>query len=139
MCKVKIKLTQPNLVGAGAELGKTRLKVIQSKRKESTSCQTNATLDVPYSVSDPLPPIFGSQLCNISKQVGYISRSLPNMFTLDWIKISEDSLVEAAEEALNEQYDRQVAEFYDKAREKAKGLRDVFEENCIAELFEYES
>ena len=68
-------------------------------------------------VSEPLPPIFGSQLCYESKRVQYISRSLPNLSTLVWIKVSEEeTLLEAAEQALNAQYDRQVAEFYENAR-----------------------
>ena len=62
------------------------------------------------------------------------------MFTLVWIKLSkEDTLIDAAEQALNAQYDRQVADFYDIARTKAKGLRQVYEGICIAIMFEYES
>ena len=48
----------------------TRLKVIQSKRKESTSCQTNATLDVPYSVSDPLHPSSDPSFVIEAKKLG---------------------------------------------------------------------
>ena len=41
-----------------------------------------------------------------------------------------------AEHALNEQYDRQIASFYEDEREKAQAMRQVFEENWIAKLFE---
>ena len=43
---------------------KKKLELLENNfnEKVSNSCQTNASPDVPYLVTDPLPPIFGSQL-----------------------------------------------------------------------------
>ena len=40
-----------------------------------------------------------------------------------------------AEQALSDQYDRQVRAFYDDAREKAEAVRQVYDENLIGRLF----
>ena len=47
-------------------------------------------------------------------------------------------MVEAAEQALNEQFDRQVNDFYKNAKAKAEAMRQVYEENCIGNLFKSE-
>ena len=44
-------------------------------------------------------------------------------------------MVEAAEQALNELFDHQVNEFYKDAKAKAAAMRQVYEENCIGNLF----
>ena len=107
-----------------------------SKPKLSVSCQTIQSLDVPYLVTDILPPIFGSQLCRRSKTINFISRSLPNLSTLTWVKFTdEDILEDEAEQALNDQYDRQVEEFFEDAKKKSEALRQVYDENYIEELF----
>ena len=104
--------------------------------RESISCQTERSIDVPYSVTEPLPPIFGSHLCYRSRKIPYIANSLPNLSTLSWVNISEDDIIaDAAEQASNELYDHQVMEFYKDAKEKAKAIRQVYEENCIGKLF----
>ena len=82
-----------------------------------------------------LPPIFSSQLCTISPTIKFLSRSIPNLDSLCWCHPDEDFRDEA-EQALNEQYDRQVADFYEDEREKAQALRQVFEGTLIAKLFE---
>ena len=111
-------------------------KQFYDKRKVSNSCQTNDSPDVPYLITDPLPPIFGSQLLQKTK-MQHISRSLPNLASIMWVKVSEEDLIlETAEEALNEQFDREVEHFYEDAKAKATARRDVEEENCIWKLFD---
>ena len=111
-------------------------KQFHNKRKVSNSCQTNDSPDVPYLITEPLPPIFGSQLLQKTK-IQHISRSLPNLASFMWVKVSDDDLIlDAAEEALNEQFDREVENFYEDAKAKATVIRDVDEENCIWKLFD---
>ena len=101
-----------------------------SKPQNAESCQTNQTPDTPYMVTDALPPIFGSKLCHRSKTINFFSRSLPNLSTLTRVRVTEeDILIEEAEQALNNQYDRQVEEFYIDAKKKAESVREVYEEN----------
>ena len=113
------------------------VKELKSKNVESISCQTTHSADVPYSINTQLPPIFGSQLCQISKPLNFLSISLPNLSTLRWVKITEeDMLVNAAEDALNEQHDRQVNHYYREAKLKAESVRQIYEENGIGNLFQ---
>ena len=44
-------------------------------------------------------------------------------------------MVDAAERALNDMYDCQVKDFYKEAKEKAEAVRQVYEENCIKNLY----
>ena len=112
---------------------------LNSKSVKSISCQTGYCPEVPYLVTTSLPPIFGSQLCRISKPINFLSRSLPDMATLDWVRITEeDKVLNAAEEALNEQYDRKVEDFYKEAKIQAEAVHRIFEENAIGKLFEQE-
>ena len=39
-----------------------KIKKMQPKKSISVGAQTSPTLDTPYLITDPLPPIFGSQL-----------------------------------------------------------------------------
>ena len=113
------------------------VKKIQSKIVKSVSSQTMGSIDLPYMVTEPLPPIFGSQLCYRSKPIPYIAKSLPNLSTLSWVRVTEeDFMVDAAEQAINELYDNEVNEFYKDAKEKAGAIRQVYEANCIGKLFE---
>ena len=103
----------------------------------SKSTQTESHPDIPYEITSPLPPIFNSQLCHHSKRILHLSNSLPNLHTIDWVKVSlEDQIRDEAEQALSDQYDRQVENFYDEARNKARALREIYEENLISKLFE---
>ena len=87
-------------------------------------------------ITDALPPIFGSKLCHRSKAVKFFSRSLPNLSTISWVRVTEEDIQEnEAEQALNNQYDRQVDEFYIDAKKKAEAVRQVYEENYIEKLF----
>ena len=46
------------------------------------------------------------------------------MFTLTWLKVTkEDVVANAAEEALNEQFNRQVKDFYQEAKVQAEKIR----------------
>ena len=51
--------------------------------------------------------------------------------------ITEENIIEdKAQQALNYQYDQQVLDYYEEAREKSRAVRQVYEENCIGKLFE---
>ena len=70
------------------------------KERFSTSSQTLSTVDVPYHVTQPLPPIF------VQTKPVFMTKSLPDLKTMIQVIIMEDDkLQEAAEEALNAQYD----------------------------------
>ena len=113
------------------------LKNYTSKIKRSISCQTINSLDTPYEVTAALPPIFGSQLCHRSMPNNHIARSLPNLSTLSWIMVTEEDIIQdEAEQALNEQFDRQVSDFYKEAKSTSEAIRKLYEENAIGELFE---
>ena len=95
------------------------LKANRRKQTYSVEIQTSPTLDTPYLITDPLPPIFGSQLCRKSKSV-FLRKSLPNLSFLSWVSISEEDIIrDQAEEALNYLYDLEVENFYKEARDKA--------------------
>ena len=113
------------------------LKNYTSKIRRSISCQTNNSPDIPYEITAPLPPIFGSQLCHRSKPINHISRSLPNLSKLSWVMVTEEDIMQdEAEQALNEQFDRHISNFYKEAKSKAEAIRKLYEENAIGELFE---
>ena len=111
------------------------VKDLKSRSMTSTSSQTNNCLDVPYLVTSSLPPIFCSQLCKISKPINNLTRSLPNISTLRWVKVTEEDLtVHEAEDALNVQYDRQIDDYYREAKLQAEAVRQVHKENGIGKL-----
>ena len=113
------------------------LKKYTSKSWRSISCQTKYSPDIPYKITAPLPPIFGSQLCYTSKTVPYMRRSLPNLSTLSWVTVTEEEiLLDKAEQALNEQFDKQKRDFYEEAKNKAAAIRQIYDENAIEKLFE---
>ena len=114
-----------------------KLKKCDSKTKrESISCQTSSSVDLPYSVTEALPPIFSSQLCVQSKPI-FMSKSLPDLATLIFVEDTEETRIrDAAEEALNAQYDRKVARYYDDAISKAAALQRVYDDGDIRHLFE---
>ena len=115
------------------------LKDLKSIRKESATCQTNHTTDVPYLITEELPPIFGSQLCQRSKAANFLPRSLPDLSIFSWVKITEEDILrDEAEQALNAQYDRKVEDFYEEAKRTASKLREIYEEGVLAKLFQTE-
>lgn len=145
--KIMIKNSRSEIKTWKKDLGRERSEKLKVERKleklvkkleskESIACQTMSSTDVPYMVTDPLPPIFGSELCYRSKPIPYISRSLPNLSTLSWVRVTEDDyMVEAAEQALNELFDHQVNDFYKDAKAEAEAIRQIYEEDCIGNLF----
>ena len=89
----------------------------------SVGLQTDSTVDIPYDVKEPLPPIFGSKLCKKTKPV-FLSRSLPDLSLVTWVAVTEeDTILESAEEALSEMYERELAEFYHNAKKDAAEAR----------------
>ena len=114
-----------------------KIGALESKAKrESVSSQTPSSIDTPYLITDELPPISSSHLCRKSKPVSMYN-SLPNLTFLIWMDKTEDMLAsEAAEEALNMQYDMEVEAFYNEARITAAALREVYEKNAIGRLFD---
>ena len=102
----------------------------------SKSSQTDQNQDIPYSITSPLPPIFSSQLFHHSKRIHFLSNSLPNLSTITWVRVTEeDEIRDEAEQALCDQYDRQVRAYYDDAQDKAEVVRQVYDENLIGRLF----
>ena len=62
--------------------------------------------------------------------------SVPNLSNLILVQQSEDILLrDAAENALNEQYDLEIASFYEEAKNKAKAIRQEYDEKAIEMLF----
>ena len=58
------------------------------------------------------------------------------MSTLTWVRVTkEDVVANAAEEALNEQFDKQVEDFYQEAKVQAEKIRQLYEEDAIEKLF----
>ena len=82
------------------------------------SSQTNSHFDIPYLVTDPLPPIFSMELRYKTKPIHFLSKSIPNLDSILWCP-PDDEYLDEAEEYLSEQYDREVKDFYLEAREKA--------------------
>ena len=108
-----------------------------STKVHSKSCQTDPSEDIPYEITAPLPPIFNSQLCHLSKRIPYLSNSLPNLSTVNWVMITEEDIIEdKAQQALNDQYDLQILDYFEEARGKSRAVRQVYDENCIGKLFE---
>ena len=105
------------------------------KKQISVHSQTSSTDDTPYCIAEPLPPIFGSQLCTQSKPI-FMTKSLPDVSKVVLVNVTEDDILqEAAEEALNAQYDREIATYYEEAKLKATRMRELYDENAIGELF----
>jgi hypothetical protein len=84
----------------------------------------NNHLDLPYSTDCELPPIFGSQLCHIPPKIHFLYASLPKLDSICWAKKGNDDYEEAAEEALANQYDRNIKNFYLDVREQLKKKKD---------------
>jgi FtsZ-binding cell division protein ZapB len=93
---------------------------VQSKlEKKEIASQTDSHPDIPYLVTDPLPPIFSLQLRYKSRPINFLSRSIPNLSSILWCP-PDDEYCDAADEYLADQYDREIEEFYLEAREQAR-------------------
>ena len=107
------------------------------QQQSSISCQTDPHPEIPYNITSPLPPIFNSQLCHHTKPIRFLSRSLFNLDTIDWVAVTpEDIIRDEAEQALCDQYDREIEHFYIEAKDKAVALHEIYEQNLIGKLFE---
>ena len=84
----------------------------------STACQTDLNLEV----FSPLPIEMNTKLCYYSPHKKFMSNSLPSLYNVQWT--TTDDLLDAAEEALAEQYDREVQEFFRDEQERIKKLKE---------------
>ena len=115
-----------------------RLEKQQKKKQDTASVftQTIACVDTPYLITEALPPIFGSKLC-VQTKPGFFTKSLPNLSSIVMVADTEDELaLEAAENALSLQYEREVAQYYLRAKDTAQRLRQVYEDLELEKLFE---
>ena len=81
-----------------------------SSEQETSTCGTSSVKSIPYLVTSPLPPIFSKELCRIYPKIQFLSRSHPDLASIRWCE-PDTNYREEAEEALNEQYERNVREF----------------------------
>ena len=89
---------------------------------ETKVCQTDNHPEIPYAITTPLPPIFSSQLCHATPPIHFLSRSLPRLDKISWCE-PDDHIVNEAEEYLNFQYDQEIKQFYQDAKQQAQGQR----------------
>ena len=102
------------------------------------SCQTNDHIDVPYQITSPLPPIFGSQLCYRTPPINFLSRSLPSLDCICWVQNSEDEVLrDKAEEMLADQYDAEIKEFYMTEKERLLTMQLLNNNNTLQENTSY--
>ena len=118
----KLKAIEEKLAKFEMENNNLERKANLKIEKEDKICQTDHTPDLPYKITSPLPPIFSSQLCHATPPIHFLSRSLPRLDKICWVK-PDDSYVDEAEEFLNYQYDQQVKQFYLDAKEQAQVKR----------------
>ena len=79
----------------------------------TSSCQTDEYPGTPYAITKQLPPLFSSKLCFPSPRIKYLTRSLPNLDTVQWVHTTEvERIRDEAEGALAEHYNTQVKQFY---------------------------
>ena len=113
--EAKLKVDKMNFVKEKKE---------KDDKKINNYSQTDANPDIPYKVTSPLPPIFSSRLCRQSRRISLFTNSLPNLSTIDWVTLTyEDILRDEAEEALSEQEDRLIEEFYLDERNRVQAMR----------------
>jgi hypothetical protein len=101
----------------------TELRFLTARKSEEVSSQTDQHPEIPYKVTSVLPPIFSSQVCWKSRPL-HLSNSLPSLDSICWCKPNEN-FEDEAEEALVEQYDRQVHEFYEDERDRLLASREA--------------
>ena len=79
---------------------RAELKVLKDERNievKEASNQTKNHPDIPYLITDPLPPIFSMQLCHRSCPIHFLSRSMPRLDSILWCP-PDDEILDAAEE-----------------------------------------
>jgi hypothetical protein len=109
----------------------------RSVSKKSNNSQTESNYDIPYSVKMLLPPIFNSNLCHLTSKINFLSNSLPNLDTILWVE-PDTTHQDEAEEALNNQYDRQIDDFYRTEQERIKAQREVMTNQNLVHHIERE-
>ena len=92
------------------------------KTHQSMSCQTDAHPDIPYQLTSPLPPLFGSKLCYYSRHFKTMSSSLPDLWNVEYT--TTDDMLDAAEDALAEEYEKEVDDFYLEEKERVKKSKE---------------
>jgi hypothetical protein len=101
---------------------RVELKVLKDERNievKEASNQTKNHPDIPYLITNPRPPLFSMQLCHRSRPIHFLSRSLPRLDSILWCP-PDDEFLNAAEEYLSEQCDREIEDFYLQAQEQAR-------------------
>ena len=91
-------------------------------QQSTISCQTDSHPDIPYQIASPLPPIFGSKLCYYSRHLKSLSSSLPDLWNVKFT--TTDDLLDAAEEALADEYEKEVDNFYLEKKEMARKFKE---------------
>ena len=86
------------------------------------SSQTDSHPDIPYQMTSPLPPLFGSKLCYYSRHLKFMSSSLPDLWNVKYT--NTDDMLDAAEEALAEEYEKEVDDFYLEKKEMARKFKE---------------
>ena len=76
-------------------------------------------------ITDPLHPIFSSQLCFKSHLI-FLSKSLPNL-EMVWCRNTAEDFTDEADEVLSEMYDKEIRDFYEDERERVRKA-------CVARL-----
>ena len=77
---LKIQKVETEDAAKELEIDRAELKYLRDKiriKRQDIFSQTNTTEDIPYKVTDPLPPIFNMELSY--KSMKFLSRSLPNI------------------------------------------------------------
>ena len=118
---LKLKKVEAEDTVKKLEMEEAKVKVLKDKsivENKSASSQTSFHPDIPYKVTDPLPPIFSMQLRHKTQPIHFLSRSIPNLNSILWCP-PDDEYIDEFDEYLNEQYDRGIKDFYIEAREKA--------------------
>ena len=95
------------------EIEREELKALRDKSNiqiKKACSQTNSHPDIPYKITDPLPPIFSMQLCHKSRPIHFLSRYIPNLNSILWCP-PDDEVLDLA--------DRGIEEFYLQAQDQA--------------------
>ena len=126
----RAKKQEKDILEKEEQLKDMREKELKRLLKVNDSTQTDSNPDTPYRITDPLPPIFSSQLCHQSPRIHLLTKSLPNVNTIDWVTITpEEALRDEAEEALSQHHDDQISYFYKEATERARAKKKELNNN----------
>ena len=133
---LKNKILESKEASKAHEVEREELKVLRCKtniQKKEALSPTESHPDIPYKITDPLPPIFSMQLCHKSRPIHFLSRSIPNLNSILWCP-PDDEILDAAEEYLSEQYDREIEDLKTLKKVKCKYLKSIFLSNIIEKL-----